>query len=148
MMLFLLPFITAWLQLSVQRTSYSLLLADSCCFFGISAKYIEMGAVFFDQRSLKGRLCPLLSKEHLLLEGSGVFMCNSPIRFASVPAYRFSRSGCSASQVVEMRTTGTLLSINNRVKIKKRFTGAYITQKAPAFGEEEQQTIPRRVRLL
>jgi hypothetical protein len=74
-------------------------------------------------------------------------MCNSQIRFASVPVYHFSRSGYSAYLASITPSTGTHRAIDNRVKIKKRFTGAYITQKASASGEEEQIR-PRRVRLL
>ena len=76
-------------------------------------------------------------------------MCNSPKRFASVLFSYPSRSArpVKEQQVSNIRVTGTLLCVNSRVKIKKRFTGANITQEASAFGEEEQ-TIPRRVRLL
>src|SRR5689334_3354136 len=103
----------------------------------------------------EGKFLPIVKltkKAHMLLERSGDCMCNSPIRSASVLVYHFSRSGCSgyyASQALPSHTTGTLLCANNGVKIKKRFTGANITQKASAFGEEQQQqSVPQRVRLL
>jgi hypothetical protein len=88
-------------------------------------------------------------KAHMQLERAGDCMCNSPKRFVSVLVSYPSRSArpVKDQQASNRRVAGTLLSANSRVKIKKRFTGANITQEAPAFGEGKQ-TIPRRVRLL
>ena len=71
-------------------------------------------------------------------------MCNFGIHFASVLVYRISRSRSSAYYHTSIAaSTGTLLQINNRVRIKKRFTGAEITQKASQPGEEEQAILGR-----